>query len=576
MIFLQSRLTNKLRISTGVLVVSMLAGSLIAYIRMREVSRHSSAVVTQLVPALNTVRDLRAHLNRSSSSLKSYLLFGVDPSLASRYKDEFARNWAETHTDTQALDALNRNFDLGADRARISSVLDETRKLETLENRVEQMAIGQGSDASGQAYDLLRSEVAEQESRVDALLGQVLLSQMEQTGGEMTALTRANHSEAVVLWTATLLGALLGGFFSRMLTLRIVRSIVQVANRAEAIADGHLMGDPLHMDSNDEVTSLARSVNRMQDNLREIIRTTMDTAAVVKSDSVRLTQSANESFQRIKEESLQTQQAATAMQEMSISIAEVSRHSQNAASNSKEAARTAREGGSIVDQMLTGMQAIADSVAETAGTVRRLGTESQQIIRIVNVIEEIAQKTNLLALNAAIEAARAGEQGRGFAVVAGEVRRLAENTRDATSEIAQMIEGIQGHTHDAVIAMDSGTAKVAEGMKTTTRAGAALKRIVEMADQVDAMIAQIATASAQQASAAQQSSENLNIISRLSEESAAAVPGTNAIVSSVEDGARQLQEHIAYFRLEETSISTTSPPTPPSSLVHQHAGAYGD
>src|SRR6516162_2051111 len=119
-------------------------------------------------------------------------------------------------------------------------------------------------------------------------------------------------------------------------------------------------------------------------------------------------------FRRTKEQSLQTQQAATAMQEMSISISEVSRHAQNAAENAKEASTIAQQGGSTVAQMLMSMQSIADSVRNTAATVQRLGKESEQIIRIVNVIEEIAQKTNLLALNAAIEAARAGEQGRGF------------------------------------------------------------------------------------------------------------------------------------------------------------------
>jgi methyl-accepting chemotaxis protein len=113
----------------------------------------------------------------------------------------------------------------------------------------------------------------------------------------------------------------------------------------------------------------------------------------------------------------------------------------------------------------------------------------------VNVIEEIAQKTNLLALNAAIEAARAGEQGRGFAVVAGEVRRLAESTRNATSEIGKMVEDFQVHTRGAVETMDAGTHTVTKGVKTTNRAGEALERIIEMADQVDSMIAQIAAAS---------------------------------------------------------------------------------
>jgi methyl-accepting chemotaxis protein len=130
--------------------------------------------------------------------------------------------------------------------------------------------------------------------------------------------------------------------------------------------------------------------------------------------------------------------------------------------------------------------------------VQRLGKESEQIIRIVNVIEEIAQKTNLLALNAAIEAARAGEQGRGFAVVAGEVRRLAESRRNATSEIGKMVEDFQLHTRGAVDAMDAGTQTVSLGVETTNRAGEALKRIIQMADQVDSMIAQIAAASMQQ------------------------------------------------------------------------------
>ena len=179
------------------------------------------------------------------------------------------------------------------------------------------------------------------------------------------------------------------------------------------------------------------------------------------------------------------------MQEMSISIAEVSRHAQSAATTSKQAASTAREGGTIVEQMLVSMQSIAESVRNTAATVQRLGKESEQIIRIVNVIEEIAQKTNLLALNAAIEAARAGEQGRGFAVVAGEVRRLAESTRNATSEIGKMVGDFQLHTRGAVDAMDSGTETVNLGVETTNRAGEALKRIIQMADQVDSMIAQI-------------------------------------------------------------------------------------
>ena len=243
------------------------------------------------------------------------------------------------------------------------------------------------------------------------------------------------------------------------------------------------------------------------------------------------------------------------MQEMSISIAEVSSHSHTAADQAREAATVAHDGGRIVDEMLAGMNSISDSVSQTAATVRRLGQESEQIIRIVNVIEEIAEKTNLLALNAAIEAARAGEQGRGFAVVAGEVRRLAESTRSATSEIGQMVQTITQNTQAAVDAMASGTERVGRGMEITARAGDALKHIIAATDKVESMIAQIATASTEQSVAAQEFSQNLEVINRLGEEHAAATPITKALVESVRDGAGRLEEAVGHFSIGEVQRS---------------------
>jgi methyl-accepting chemotaxis protein len=227
--------------------------------------------------------------------------------------------------------------------------------------------------------------------------------------------------------------------------------------------------------------------------------------------------------------------------------------------------------------MLSGMTTISDSVSQTAETVQRLGKESEQIIRIVNVIEEIAQKTNLLALNAAIEAARAGEQGRGFAVVAGEVRRLAESTRNATSEIAQMIESITANTHAAVEAMTSGTDRVSRGMEITARAGESLQRIIAATDQVESMIAQIATASTEQSVAAQEFSQNLEVINQLGEEGTASSPVTKALVESVRSGAARLQEFTGHFRIaEERSSRLVPPPDPRHQTAPQPAHSLGD
>jgi methyl-accepting chemotaxis protein len=575
MAMIDARLANKLRLSTFVLLAFVLLGSLAAYLKMRQVSSLSEQVAVERIPALNAVRDLRVSELGASTSLKSYVLFGSDPSMAQRYSAEIQgyRNTAQQVLDTIAH--LRPTYDGIVGAEKMSTLLDQYRQIEQSEKQVQTLAIGQGSDGTSKAFDLLQGQVATQSADFMADVTSIVDTLGEATSRDLKHVVAINRLEALYLWLAIAMGGLLGAGLAEATMRRVARSIALVANRAQRIAEGDLTGEPLHMESNDEVTQLSVSINRMQENLCQIIRSMMEISGTVSEDTAKLSRSANESFRRTKEQSLQTQQAAAAMQEMSISIAEVSRHAQSAAASSRQAATTARDGGSIVEQMLTGMNSIAESVRNTAATVQRLGKESEQIIRIVNVIEEIAQKTNLLALNAAIEAARAGDQGRGFAVVAGEVRRLAESTRNATGEIAQMIQGIQVHTRDAVEAMEAGTAMVNEGVVINHRAGEALSRIIQMADQVDSMIAQIATASMQQAEAARQSSESVDTINQLGEESAASIPATNAIVESVGHGARRLEEHIGKFRLEDAGAAYL-PIRTAKKLAPAAAAAYGD
>jgi hypothetical protein len=183
-------------------------------------------------------------------------------------------------------------------------------------------------------------------------------------------------------------------------------------------------------------------------------------------------------------------------------------------------AETARQGGSIVDGILTKMRGIAESVGATAKKMEELGKSSDQIGRIIGVIDDIAAQTNLLALNAAIEAARAGEQGRGFAVVADEVRKLAERTTTATKEIAHMIKTIQDETKVAVVAMESGTKQVEEGVTSTAKAGDSLRAIIKMSEQVGTMITEIATTATQQSSTTEQVNINIEQIATLVKESA--------------------------------------------------------
>jgi methyl-accepting chemotaxis protein len=205
------------------------------------------------------------------------------------------------------------------------------------------------------------------------------------------------------------------------------------------------------------------------------------------------------------------------------------------------------------------MNKIAEVVKRSASTVQKLGQSSEQIGEIIQVIDDIADQTNLLALNAAIEAARAGEQGRGFAVVADEVRKLAERTTKATKEIAAMIKEIQRDTIGAVSSMEEGTSEVEKGKHLADKAGQSLEQIIEGAGKVADIVSQVAAASEQQSSASEQISKNIEAISSVTQQSAA---GVQQIARAAEDLNRltnNLESLVSKFKISGEFISESHP-----------------
>lgn len=202
-----------------------------------------------------------------------------------------------------------------------------------------------------------------------------------------------------------------------------------------------------------------------------------------------------------------------------------------------------------MEQTLATMHNIADSSKTVAARIAELGSSSEQIGKIVAVIDDLADQTNLLALNAAIEAARAGEQGRGFAVVADEVRKLAERTTKATQGIGTMIESIQLETGNAVQAIELGSRDVGVGVEKTSASGTALKEIIQMSEEVGDMIAQIATAATEQSSAAEQINTNVSQISSLTQGSSLAAEQTAKACAELSAMAIDLQNLVNQFKL---------------------------
>jgi methyl-accepting chemotaxis protein len=366
------------------------------------------------------------------------------------------------------------------------------------------------------------------------------------------------HSNSIAIFLTSFLTLLTtAGVVFALVRKLVIRPLSASVNLANHIADNDLAVDDLPVKAEDEIGEATSALNKMKNNLSGMIQSIAGTAGQVASASEEISSGASQSAESARTQADQTHQVATAMREMSSTVLQVSENSQKASDSSHKAAEAARQGGQVVEQTLATMRSIADSTKNVASRVTELGKSSEQIGKIVAVIDDIADQTNLLALNAAIEAARAGEQGRGFAVVADEVRKLAERTTKATKEIATMIESIQVETKNAVQAMELGNREVQVGVEKTAASGAALEEIIKMAQQVGDMISQIATAATQQSSATEQVNANISQISSLTQESSSAADQTAKACTDLSGLALDLQNLVGQFKLASNARSAS-------------------
>jgi methyl-accepting chemotaxis protein len=242
-------------------------------------------------------------------------------------------------------------------------------------------------------------------------------------------------------------------------------------------------------------------------------------------------------------------QVATAMNEMSATVSEVSKNAGNAAVAAQEADDRAKDGWNVVNTTVQTINNLATEVERTSEVIENLKGDSISIGTVLDVIRDIAEQTNLLALNAAIEAARAGEQGRGFAVVADEVRTLASRTQQSTREINDMIERLQNGANQAVSVMEMGRTKAEESVEQAAKAGEALQSITGVVDNIKSMNMQIASAAEEQSSTAEEINRNIVNISEVAQETASGSQQTASASDELARLASDLQSQVGKFKV---------------------------
>lgn len=353
-------------------------------------------------------------------------------------------------------------------------------------------------------------------------------------------------SANIMIIVVSVSAALLTVLLAWLLTHSIVTPLTRALRAAEEIAGGNLTKHIL-VDGKDEPARLLEALVVMQQNLRKTIEQISGSATQLASAAEELSAVTDEASRGLQKQNDEIEQAATAVNEMTAAVEEVARNAVSTSEASQQSNQTAREGRDRVVETVSAIQAMTQDVQTTSNLVEGLAVQGRDIGKVLDVIRSIAEQTNLLALNAAIEAARAGEAGRGFAVVADEVRALAHRTAQSTSEIEQMVAGIQNGTGEAVQSMQLNTNRTQNTLELARAAGMALEQITVAISQINERNLVIASASEEQAQVSREVDRNLINIRDLATQSAAGANQTSAASNELSRLAVDLNGMVARF-----------------------------
>ncbi len=538
-----NRLTIKTRLFAGfgiVLLLALLLGA-VSVVYIRGIGHQVDVVVYDRWPKAQQLDEVTVNINIVARALRNAVI-DDDPQTMQKELDRV--NEAGNKV-TDILGKLENMIKTEKGKMLLSDV--KSKRAACKEDQIKVVDLikqGKKKEAGQFLVTTFRSSQTAYFEAVDAFVkfqGHL----MDESGRSASAEVQKAQLVVVVLLVIAILLAI-------GISLLIMKSITGPLQEGISVANRLAAGDltaTISMKSDDEVGRLMAAMGIMVNSLRELIAKIKYVSDNLASGSNQLSASAEEISRGMDGQANRSNQIATATEEMSQTVVDVAKNASNIADISTETFREAQGGESVVNQSVQEVQAIAATVAESSEVMHRLGSNSKEIGNIVDVIKDIADQTNLLALNAAIEAARAGEQGRGFAVVADEVRKLAERTSQATSQINTMIQAIQKEVEKAAVSMSNSSTRVESGVEYSLKAGDVLGNIVKSVNTLQSMVQQIASSTEEMSSVSETISSDIQSIAEGSKEISA---GGGQIAQSSSDLARlatELQTVVSQFKV---------------------------